>query len=74
MTIAEIKQLPISDLADEKAQHQKEITRLQKIEDEILDDIRNERYEQALLKHKRFITRIRGARNLRQLGIPREKR
>ena len=41
---------PTSVFADEKAQHQKEITRLQKIEDEILDDIRNERYEQALLK------------------------
>lgn len=36
--------------AEEKARHQTEITRLQKIEDEILDDIRNERYEQALVK------------------------
>ncbi len=39
-----------SIFAEEKARHQTEITRLQKIEDEILEDIRNERYEQALLK------------------------
>lgn len=39
-----------SIFAEEKARHQKEITRLQRVEDEILEDIRNERYEQALLK------------------------
>lgn len=36
--------------ADQKARHNKEVERLQKIEDEILADIRNKDYEQALLK------------------------
>ena len=36
--------------ADEKARHNNEIERLQKIEDEILEDIRNKDYEQALRK------------------------
>ena len=35
---------------DEKAEHAKEIERLRKIEDEILEDIRNGKYEQALAK------------------------
>ncbi len=33
-----------------RTKHFAEVERLQKIEDEILEDIRNERYEQALLK------------------------
>ena len=36
--------------AEERAAHAKEIERLQKLEDEILEDIRNERYDQALTK------------------------
>ena len=36
--------------AAEQQQHAKEVERLRKIEDEVLEDIRNERYEQALLK------------------------
>ena len=37
-------------LTESRTQHYAEVERLQKIEDEILDDIRNERYGQALLK------------------------
>ena len=36
--------------AERRAKHDKEVERLQKIEDEILEDIRNKDYEQALIK------------------------